>query len=98
MRAIALGLRAILMALLVLPLPGLVSAVSIDVESEWRELPSSTREFAFARRHLHQDFDGYGTTDVFVGAFGVVALSHFAAGLMNVYVAEPARREEVLEL
>jgi len=98
MRAVGLGLRAILMALLVLPLPGLVSAVSIDVDGEWRELPSSTREFAFARRHLHQEFDGYGPTEVFAGAFGVVALSHFAAGLMNVYVAEPARRDEVLEL
>ena len=98
MRAVGLGLRAILTALLVLPLPGLVSAVSIDVDGEWRELPSSTREFAFARRHLHQEFDGYGPTEVFAEAFGVVALSHFAAGLMNVYVAEPARRDEVLEL
>jgi hypothetical protein len=75
-----------------------VSAVSIDVDAEWGELPSSTREFAFARRHLHQEFDGYGPTEVFAGAFGVIALSHFAAGLMNVYVAEPARRDEVLEL
>ncbi len=98
MRAIGLALRALLTALLVLPLPGLVSAVSIDVDSEWRELPSDTREFAFARRHLQQEFDGYGATEVFASAFGVVALSHFAAGLMNVYVAEPARRDEVLEL
>ena len=98
MRALALGLRAVLSALLVLPLPGLLSAVSIDVDGEWRELPSSTREFAFARRHLHQDFDGYGPSEVFAGAFGVVALSHFAAGLMNVYVAEPARRDELMEL
>jgi hypothetical protein len=98
MRAVGLGLRALLAVLLVLPLPGLVSGVSIDVEGEWRELPSSTREFAFARRHLHQGFDGYGPTEVFAGAFGVVALSHFAAGLMNVYVAEPARRDEVLGL
>ncbi len=98
MRVIGLGLRAILTALLVLPLPGLVSAIAIDVHGEWRELPSSTRELAFARRHLHQEFDGYGPTEVFAEAFGVVALSHFAAGLMNVYVAEPARRSEVLEL
>jgi hypothetical protein len=98
MRPSGLGLRAILTALLVLPLPGLVGAVSIDVDGEWRELPSSTREFAFARRHLHQGFDGYGPSEVLADAFGVVALSHFAAGLMNVHVAEPARRDEVLEL
>lgn len=98
MRWFGAGLRAIGVALLLLPLPGLASAVSIDVDAEWRELPSSTREYAFARRHLRQKFDGYGQTDVLVGAFGVVALSHFAAGLMNVYVAEPARRDEVLEL
>ena len=98
MRAVGLGLRALLTALLALPLPGLVSAVSIDVDGEWGELPSSTREFAFARRHLHQGFDGYGPAEVFTDAFGVVALSHFAAGLMNVYVAEPERRDEVLGL
>jgi hypothetical protein len=98
MRWFGAGLRAIGVALLLLPLPGLASAVSIDVDAEWREVPSSTREFAFARRHLRQTFDGYGQTEVLVGAFGVVALSHFAAGLMNVYVAEPARRDEVLEL
>jgi hypothetical protein len=98
MRASGVGLRAILTALLALPLPGLVSAVSIDVDGEWRELPSSTREFAFARRHLRQAFDGYGQTEVLTAAFDVVALSHFAAGLMNVYVAERARRDEVREL
>ena len=37
-------------------------------------------------------------TEVFAEPFGVIALSHFAAGLMNVYVAEPARRDEVREL
>jgi hypothetical protein len=98
MRVSGLALRAVLTALLALPLPGLVSAVSIDVDGEWRELPSSTREFAFARRHLHQAFDGYGQTEVLAEAFDVVALSHFAAGLMNVHVAEHARRDEVLEL
>jgi len=98
MRVVGLGLRALFTALLALPLPGLVNAVSIDVGAEWQELPSSTREYAFARRHLQQPFDGYGTSEVFARSFAVVALSHFAAGLMNVYEAEPARRDEVLAL
>lgn len=90
--------RLFVIYLLLLPVPGCIQAVSIDVGGEWRELPSSTREFAFAKRHLEEGFRGYGSTEVFTSAFGVVALSHFACGLMNVYVAEPARREEVLPL
>jgi hypothetical protein len=90
--------RAAVTAVFLLPCPGLVSAVSIDASRELTEAPSSTREFAFARRHLRQSFDGYGPSDVLAGEFGVVALSHFAAGLMNVYVAEPDRQGEVKTL
>lgn len=98
MRATALVFRAVVAVVLLLPLPGFAGAVFIDVGREWREPPSSTREFAFARRHLRESFSGYGQMDVLVGQFGVVALSHFAAGLMNVYVAERDRRDEVLAL
>jgi hypothetical protein len=98
MRAVALAANAILTAGLLLPLHGLFGAATVDVAKEWQEPPSSTREMAFARRHLGAKFEGYGPTDVFASDFAVVALSHFAAGLMNVYVAEPARRDEVNEL
>lgn len=93
-----IALRIALHAALLVPLPGLFGAVSIDVAGEWAETPSATREFAYAKRHLSQSFDGYGQTDVFATAFGVVALSHFAAGLMNVYVAEPDRTGELVPL
>ncbi len=98
MQHAGLALRAAFTIVLALPLPGLVSAVRIDTGREWQEAPSSSREFEYTRRHLRQSFDGYGTKDVFVGEFAVVALSHFAAGLMNVHVAEPARDEEVISL
>ena len=83
---------------MLLPLPGLVGAVHVDAKSEWREAPSSTREYAFAKRHLESSFSGYGATDVLVPPFAVVALSHFAAGLMNVWVAEKERQVEVATL
>jgi len=95
---IALVLRALFTLALLLPLPGVLGAVCVDAESEWRELPSSTREMAFARRHLESSFDGYGASDVLVPQFAVVALSHFAAGLMNVWTAEPDRQAEMAAL
>lgn len=95
---IALVFRALVTAVLLLPLPGLFGAVYVDAASEWREPPSGTREFAFAKRHLESSFDGYGQTDVLVPQFAVVALSHFAAGLMNVWSAEKERQVEVASL
>jgi hypothetical protein len=98
MRAVVVVARVVLTAILLLPLPGLVGALQVDARQEWRELPSNTRELAFAARHLRAPFDGYGPTDVFVSDFAIVALSHFACGLMNVFVAEPERRDEIAAL
>lgn len=95
---IALIFRAFVTLVLVLPLPGLLGAVHVDAESEWREAPSRTREFAFAKRHLESSFDGYSQSDVFAPQFAVVALSHFTAGLMNVWIAEKERQTEVVSL
>ena len=55
---IALAFRALLTLVLLLPVPGCVGAVYVDAESEWREAPSDTREFACAKRHLGSSFDG----------------------------------------
>lgn len=97
MRA-ALLLRALVALVLLLPVPGLAGAVWVDAEAEWRASPAETRELAFTRRHLAEPFDGYGQTDVLAPQFAVVALSHFAAGLTNVWVAEPARQPEMAAL
>jgi hypothetical protein len=91
-RIAALG--ALLVALAI-PLPGCIAALTVSASAELEELPSSTREYATITRHLRAPFDGYGTFDVFVSQFGVVALSHMACGLLNVYVAEPDRRDEL---
>jgi len=95
---IALLLRTLVMLVLLLPLPGLAGAVYVDAEGEWREAPSATREFAFAKRHLESSFDGYGATDVLAPAFAAIALSHLAAGLMNVWTAERERQVELATL
>lgn len=95
---ISLLFRALVTLVLLLPLPGLFGAVHVDAEAEWREPPSATREFAFAKRHLEQSFDGYGASDVLARPFAVVALSHFAAGLMNVWIAEKERQAEIAPL
>ena len=89
---------AILGALLVavtIPLPGCIASLTASASAELRELPSSTREYATITRHLRAPFDRYGPFDVLVSQFGIVALSHMATGLLNVYFAEPDRREEV---
>ncbi len=91
-RIAALG--ALLVALAI-PLPGCIAALTVSASAELAELPSSTREYATITRHLRAPFDGYGTFDVLVPQFKVVALSHMASGLLNVYVAEPDRRDEV---
>jgi hypothetical protein len=91
-RIAALG--ALLVALAI-PLPGCIAALTVSASAELEELPSSTREYATITRHLRAPFDGYGTFDVLVPQFKVVALSHMASGLLNVYVAEPDRRDEV---
>ena len=90
--------RGLLFIVVALPLPGLIAAVLVSSRREFSELPSSTREYATIARHLRRPFKGYGTLDVFVPQFGIVALSHMAAGLLSVYVAEPDRKEEVLGL
>lgn len=87
-------LGALLVALVV-PLPGCIGSLFVSASTELQEGPSSTREYATITRHLRAPFDGYGTFDVFVPQFGIVALSHMASGLLNVYVAEPDRRSEV---
>jgi hypothetical protein len=93
--ALALGLLSIVVAL---PLPGCVEAIFVSAPRELAERPSSTPEYAAIARHLRQRFDGYGATDVVVPQFSIVALSHMASGLVNVYVAEPQMRSEVHEL
>lgn len=98
LRAAALVFRALVGLVLCLPLPGLFGAIYVDAEAEWKEPPGSTRELAFAKRHLETSFDGYGPSDVLAPPFAVVALSHFAAGLMNVWVAERARQAEIASL
>jgi hypothetical protein len=87
-------LSAVLLAL-AFPLPGCMSSLTVSASAERRERPSSTREYATITRHLRGRFDGYGTLDVLLPQFGIVALSHMASGLLNVYVAEPERRDEV---
>jgi hypothetical protein len=89
---------ASLIALLVaaaFPLPGCIGSLSVSASRELDERPSSTREYATITRHLRARFDGYGVLDVLVPQFGIVALSHMASGLLNVYVAEPERRDEL---
>lgn len=98
MLRIALVFRALVALVLLFPLPGLFGAVYVDAESEWREAPSRSREFAFAKRHLESSFEGYDWTDVLTPQFSVIALSHFAAGLMNVWLAEKERQSEVASL
>ncbi|HTB72558.1 MAG TPA: hypothetical protein VK762_04925, partial [Polyangiaceae bacterium] len=86
-----------LLAAAALPLPGFIASMSFSASSasaEFDERPSSTREYATITRHLRAPFDGYGTFDVLVPQFGIVALSHMASGLLNVYFSEPARRDE----
>ena len=86
-----------LLAAAALPLPGFIASLSFSASSasaEFDERPSSTREYATITRHLRAPFDGYGTFDVLVPQFGIVALSHMASGLLNVYFSEPARRDE----
>jgi hypothetical protein len=88
------GLGVLLVGLLI-PLPGCIASLAVSAGDELQERPSSTREYATITRHLRAPFDGYGTFDVLVSQFGIVALSHMASGLLNVYVAEPDRRGEV---
>lgn len=95
---VALVFRALVTLAVLLPLPGLVGGVYVDAEAEWRERPSQTREFAFAKHHLESSFDGYARSDVIAPQFAVIALSHFAAGLMNVWTAEKERQVEVTAL
>ncbi|MBS2017446.1 MAG: hypothetical protein JST00_31475 [Deltaproteobacteria bacterium] len=95
---IALVFRVLVTLVALVPLPGLLSAVYVDAEGEWRERPSQTREFAFTKRHLASSFDGYGPSDVIAPPFAIIALSHFAAGLMNVWTAEKEQQAEVTAL
>ncbi len=90
-------LWGLLLAVAAAPLPGLLAAVSVSARAEFDELPSSTREYRTITRHLRRPFHGYGTLDVFTPQFGIVALSHMASGLLNVYVAEPDKAPEVHE-
>jgi hypothetical protein len=73
----------------------LVGALNVSAQAEFGERPSSTREYATIARHLRQPFDDYGTLDVLAPQFAIVALSHMASGLLNVYVTEPDMRSEV---
>jgi hypothetical protein len=84
-----------LLLVALVPLPGFLAGATLSVQGEWDEHPSSTREYAAIAHHLEQPFHGYEAFDVFIPEFGIVALSHMAAGLMNVYLAEPERRDEV---
>ena len=85
----------VLLVALAAPLPGCFASIALSASAELEERPSSTREFATITRHLRGSFGGYGMFDVAVPQFGIVALSHMASGLLNVYVAEPDRRGEV---
>jgi hypothetical protein len=67
----------------------------VSAPAEAERLPSSTREYAAIARHLSEPFHGYSASDVLVPQFAIVALSHMACGLVNVYLAEPGKREEV---
>jgi hypothetical protein len=84
-----------LLLIAALPLPGLLAATAVSADAESEELPSATREYSAIARHLREPFHGYEMFDVLVPQFGIVALSHMAAGLLNVYLAEPDKREEV---
>lgn len=97
-RAFKLVFLLLLLVSLVLPMPGLLGAVSLSVRREMGEKPSGTREYATIARHLRQTFHGYGRLEVLEPQFGIVALSHMAAGLYNVFLAEPERRSEVTAL
>jgi hypothetical protein len=89
------SLAGVALFLALIPAPGLTGAVSIAATAEFREAPSATREYATIVRHLRQPFRGYGTWDVLAPQFGIVALSHMAAGLYSVAIAEPQKRGEV---
>jgi hypothetical protein len=90
-------LNGMLLLVAAIPLPGLLGAVGLSPHAEFEELPSSTREYRTVTRHLRGAFNGYGTLDVLVPQFGVVALSHMASGLLNVYAAEPELQLEIRE-
>lgn len=89
-----IAILSVLLAGAAVPLPGLVGALGVSARAELALPPSSTREYASITRQLRRPFDGYGTLDVPVPGFAVVALSHMASGFLNVYLAEPDKRSD----
>jgi hypothetical protein len=79
-------------------LRGPLATLTLSVPGELDERPSSTPEYAAIARHLRQPFTRYGALDVFVPQFAIVALSNMASGLLNVFLAEPEKRDEVRAL
>lgn len=58
----------------------------------------SVEHLDWVEDHISGPFDGYAQRQVLAEQFSVVALSHFAAGLMNVAVEEPRHKERLARL
>lgn len=100
-RWLALGVYScLLLALLVAVLPALFEACYRDYGEDLdRELPSpALAHYRYIRGHLREPFSGYGGRQVLVDNFQVVALSHMACGLTNVFEADNGMRREVAPL
>jgi hypothetical protein len=95
-RNLRLALNALLLLAAAIPLPGLVASACVS-SRELADPPSSTREYRTIQRHLRAPFAGYGTIDVLAPQFGIVALSHMASGMLDVFAAEPDKQAEAGE-
>ena len=88
------------LALLLGLMPGVLEALFRNYEVSVDQ-PFSARargQFEYIKDHLRQPFDGYGMSQVLVPQFRVVALSHMACGLLNVSLAEPGLKGQVVPL
>jgi hypothetical protein len=72
-----------------LALPGTFEALTRDHAADLEEaVPTHARDqFAHIEAHLDGPYDGYGAHQVLHDNFDIVALSHMAAGVMNLHAA-----------
>ncbi len=94
------GYALLLLALLVAVLPALFEACYRDYGEDLDQaLPSpAPAHYRYIRGHLREPFSGYAGRQVLVENFRVVALSHMACGLTNVFEADNGMRREVAPL
>ena len=80
--------------------PGLMGALFVDWEADLeQDLPTHAEaHLGYVTEHLEAPFDGYGSMQVLAPQFDIIAMSHMAAGLMNIATAQPERRKSVAPL